>query len=61
MSVSFSEVDAYSMHFPHYNALVVTVHVGCYKVSKTLVDEGSSVNIHYGHALDQKIQSRRES
>jgi len=48
---SFSEEDAYSVHFPNNDALVVTVHIGCCKVSKILVDGRSSVNIMYGHAL----------
>jgi len=29
--VSFSEEDAYFVHFPHNDALIVTVHVGCAK------------------------------
>jgi len=41
------------MHFCHNDALVVTAHIGCYKVSKILVDGGSSVNILYSHALDR--------
>ena len=48
---SFSEEDAYSVHFPNNDALVVTVHIGCCKVSEILVDGRSSVNIMYGHAL----------
>ena len=48
-----SEEDSYPERFPHNDALVVTVDIRCCKVSKTLVDGGSSVNILYGHALDQ--------
>ena len=41
------------MHFLHNDALVMTAHIGCCKVSKILVDKGSYVNILYDHALDQ--------
>jgi len=51
--VFFSEEDAYSVHFSHNGALVVTVLIDCCKVSKILVDGGSIVNILYGHALDR--------
>ena len=51
--VSFSEEYAYSVHFPHKDALVVTIHVGGCKVSKILVNRGNSVNILYGNALDR--------
>ena len=51
--VSFSEEDSYPMHFSHNDALVVMIHIRCCKVSKILVDGGSSVNILYGHALDR--------
>jgi len=51
--VFFSEEDAYTVHFSHNDALVVAIHIGCCKVSKILVDGGSSVNILYGHVLDR--------
>ena len=53
MPISFSEEDAYSMHFSHNDALVMMVHIGYCKLSKILVDGGSSINILYGHALDR--------
>ena len=49
----FSEEDAYSVHFPHNNVLIVMVHIGSCKVSKILVDGESSVNILYDYALDR--------
>ena len=49
----FSEADAYVMHFPHNDALVATMHISCCRVSKILIDGGSSINILYGHALDR--------
>ena len=51
--VSFSEEDAYYVHFPRNDALMVTVHIGCCKVFQILVDGASSINILYGHALDR--------
>jgi len=53
MPAFFSEEDVYAVHFPHNAALVMVIHIGCCKVSKILVDEGTSVNILYGHALDR--------
>ena len=51
MPVFFLEEDAYAMHFPHNDALVVAIHIGCCKVLKILVDVWSSVNILYEHSL----------
>jgi len=42
------------VRFPYNDALVMMIHIECCKVSKILVDRGSSVNILYGHALDQR-------
>ena len=41
------------MHFRHKVTLVVIAHIRYCEVSKILVDEGSSINILYGHALDR--------
>ena len=47
------------MHFPHNNALIITMlNCNCL-VSKILVDGGSFVNILYGGALD-KIEDIEE-
>jgi len=51
--VFFSKEDSYVVHFPHNDALVVTAHIGFCKMSKILVNGGSSVNILYDHALDR--------
>ena len=51
--IFFSEEDAYAVHFPHNDTLVVTIHIGCRRVSMILVDGGSSVNILYEHTLDR--------
>jgi len=44
---SFEE-DLYVLYFPHNDALVVTAHIRCCKVSKILVDGEGSINILYG-------------
>ena len=49
----FLKEDAYIVHFSHNDVLVVAIHTGCCKVSKLLIDEGSSVNIMYRHTLDR--------
>jgi len=36
--IFFSEADTYIVHFPHNDALVVTMHIGCCRVSKILVN-----------------------
>jgi len=51
MPVFFSDKDTYFVHFLNNNALVVTINIGYCKVSKILVDRGSSVNILYGYAI----------
>ena len=45
--IYFSETDAYAVHFLHNDALVMAMHIGCYRMSKILVDRESSVNILY--------------
>jgi len=51
--IFFSETDAYTMHFSHNDALVMTMHISYCRMSKILVDEESSVNILYRHAIDR--------
>jgi len=50
--VFFLKEDAYVVHFPHNDALVMTIHIDCCNVSKISANGGSSVNILYGHTLD---------
>jgi len=47
------EEDSYTVHFPCNDTLVMIAHIRCSKVSKILVDGGSSVNILYDHVLDR--------
>ena len=56
--ISFSEADACTVHFSHYDALIVTMHIGSCQVSRILVDSGSSI-ILYGRAVD-KIEDTSE-
>jgi len=51
--IMFSEADACVVHFPHNNALIITMHIDNGQVSRNLVDKGSSVNILYGGTLDR--------
>jgi len=44
--ISFSDANALVVHFPHNDALIVTVLIGNCRVSKILINEESSVNIH---------------
>jgi len=57
--ITFSEYDALIVHFPYNDALIVTMHIDSYRVSKILVDSNSSVNILYGSALS-RIQDTLE-
>ena len=47
---TFSDADTYAVHFLRNGALIVTMHLGNYRMS--LVDDESSVNILYGGALE---------
>ena len=39
-AIFFSKADAYVVYFPHNDALVMTMHIGCCQVSKILVERG---------------------
>lgn len=52
-TISFSDEDYEGIIFPHDDALVVATTIGEYLVNKVLVDNGSSINILYHHALVQ--------
>jgi len=51
--IHFSEIDAYAVQFPYNETLVVTMYIGCCRMSKILIDRGSNVNILYEHNLDR--------
>ncbi|XP_024010916.1 uncharacterized protein LOC112086238 [Eutrema salsugineum] len=49
----FTEADTIGLHKPHNDALVVELLLDDVKVSRILVDTGSSVNVIFKEALDQ--------
>ena len=49
----FLDFDVSTLHFLHNNALIIIMLIGNCEVSKILADEGSSMNILYGRALDR--------
>ena len=51
--IGFSEEDARCLHYPHDDALVVSVRVGDYNVHRMLVDNSSSADILYYPAFQQ--------
>ena len=51
--IGFLEEDARRLHYPHDDALVVSVRVGYYNVHRMLVDNGSSVDILYYPVFQQ--------
>ena len=55
--IFFSDSDATFVHFPHNDALIVTMLIDNCRVSKILIDGGSSVNILHGRALNQMEDS----
>ena len=51
--ISFSDSDASTVHFPHNDALIITMFIGNCLMSKILVEGGSSINILYKGVLDK--------
>ena len=45
--VEFSKEDARCLHHPYGDVLVVSIWVGGYNTHQVLVDNGSSIDIHY--------------
>ena len=43
--ISFSDADTMVVHFPHNDALIITMITNNCQVYKFLVDRGSSINI----------------
>jgi len=46
--ISFSDFDASAVHFSHNDDLIIIMLIGNCRVSKILVNGGSSVNVLYG-------------
>ena len=51
--IRFSEEDAWRLHYPYDDALVVSIWVGDYNTYRILVDNGSSADILYYPAFQQ--------
>ncbi|XP_050255105.1 uncharacterized protein LOC126700998 [Quercus robur] len=51
--IKFSKDDAWRLHHPHDDALMVSLQIGDYNMHQVLVDNGSSVNILYYPAFQQ--------
>ena len=51
--IGFLEEDARRLHYPHDDALVVSVWIGDYNVHQILVDNGSSADILYYPTFQQ--------
>ena len=51
--IGFSEEDAWRLHHPHYDALIVSIRVGDYNTHRVLVDNESSADILYYPAFQQ--------
>ena len=45
--IEFSKEDARCLHYPHDDALVVSIQIGDYNMHRVLVDNGNSANILY--------------
>ena len=45
--IGFTEEDAWHLHHPHDDTLVVSIRVGDYNTYRVLVDNGSSTNSLY--------------
>ena len=58
--IRFSEEDAWRLHHPHDDALVVSLQVGDYNMHQVLVDNGSSANILYYPAFQQMRIDREQ-
>ena len=56
--LTFTEEDAKGIHFPHNDTLSVTATVANSKITKILVDGGSSVDILYLHAPKDLLKSQ---
>ncbi|XP_023880406.2 uncharacterized protein LOC111992779 [Quercus suber] len=56
--IGFSEEDARHLHHPYDDALVISIQVEDFKVHHVLIDNGSSADILYYPAFQQKQISR---
>ena len=57
-AITFTDEDAERIHHPHDDAIVITLLIADYTTKKVLVDNGSSANILYYPAFQQKRLGR---
>ena len=56
----FTKEDAWRLHHPHDNALIVSIQVGDYNTHRVLMDNGSIADILYYPAFQQmRIEKER--
>ena len=56
----FTKEDAWRLHHPHNNALIVSIQVGDYNTHRVLMDNGSIADILYYPAFQQmRIEKER--
>ena len=53
LDIIFTDVDARQLHYPHDDAIVITLTIANYTTRRVLVDNGSSTNILYYPAFQQ--------
>jgi hypothetical protein len=53
MPITFSSQDVKLALFPHIDAMVVTVHIDRWDVTKILIDNGSQAEILFLAAFDK--------
>ena len=46
-AITFMDEDAERVHYPHADAIVITLLIADYTTRRVLVDNGSSTNILY--------------
>lgn len=57
--IGFTEEDAWRLHYPHNDALVVSIEVGDNNIHRVLVDNGSNADILY-YSTFQQMRIERE-
>jgi hypothetical protein len=60
MPITFTEADIKLVSFPHLNAMVITVHIDKWNVTRVLVDNGSQVEILFLLSFDQMGFDRKQ-
>ena len=53
-AIVFMDKDARRLHYPHDDAIVITLAIANYTTRRVLIDNGSSVEILYYPAFQQR-------